>query len=48
MTQNEHAYAICWRPEVVGDVISSEYVKTLEGYDVLNCEVASFSNFRDI
>ena len=24
MTQNEHAYAICYRPEAVGDVISGE------------------------
>ena len=29
-------------------VISSEDVKTIEGCAVLNFEVASFSNFRDI
>ena len=30
------------------DVICGENVKTIEGYDVLNFEVASFSSFRDI
>ena len=25
MTQNEQVYAICWRPEVAGDVIFVEY-----------------------
>ena len=48
MTQNEHVYAICHRPEVAGDVISGENVKTIEGYDVLNFDVTSFSSFRDI
>ena len=48
MTQNEHAYVIWCRPEVVNDVISGENVKTVEGYAVLNFEVASSSNFRDI
>ena len=48
MNQNEHVYAIYCRPEVVGDVISSENVKTMEGYAVLNFEVASSSSFRDI
>ena len=48
MTQNEHVYAICCRPEVAGDVISSENVKTIEGYAVLNFEVASSYSFRDI
>ena len=48
MTQNEHVYAICCRPEVAGDVISGENVKTIEGYGVLNSEIASFSNFGDI
>ena len=28
MTQNEHLYAICYRPEVDDDVISSEDVQT--------------------
>ena len=48
MTQNKHIYAICWRPKVVGGVISSENVKTIKGYAVLNFEVASFSSFRVI
>ena len=48
MTQNEHVYEICCRPEVAGDVISGENVKTIDGYTLLNFEVASFSNFRDI
>ena len=48
MTQNEHVCLICCRPEVAGDVISSENVKTTEGYPVLNFEVASFNSFRDI
>ena len=34
MTQNEHVYAICCRPEVARDVISGENVKTIKGYDV--------------
>ena len=29
-------------------LISSEHVKTIEGFAVLNIEVASFSSFRDI
>ena len=48
MTQNEHVYAIRWRPQVASDVISSESVKTIGGYVVLNFEVASLSSFRDI
>ena len=48
MTLNEHVYTICCRPEVAGDVISGETVKTIESYIVLNFEVASFSNFRHI
>ena len=48
MTQNEHVYAICCRPEVTGDVISSENVKTIEGYAVFNFEVASYSSFQNI
>ena len=46
MTQNEHVYTICCRPEVAGDVISSENVKTIEWYAVLNFEAANFSSFR--
>ena len=48
LIQNENVNAICGRPEVVGDVISGEHIKTIEGYAVLNFEVASFSSFRDI
>ena len=48
MTQNEHVYTICYRPEIAGDFISSENVKTIKGYAMLNFEVDSFSNFRDI
>ena len=48
MSKNEHVYAICFRLEVVGDVISGENVKTIEGYVLLNIEVASFSSIRDI
>ena len=48
MTQNEHVYAIYRRPEVAGDVISGENVKTIEGFTVLNIEVASSSRFQNI
>ena len=48
MTQNESIYAICCRPEIVGDIISGEIVKIVERYAMLNLEVASFSTFRDI
>ena len=45
ITQNEHVCAICCRPEVSGDVISNKNIKTIEGYDVLNFEVASSTSF---
>ena len=48
MTHNEHVFAICCRPEATGDIISGENVTTIEGYAVLNFEVASLSSFRDI
>ena len=48
MAQNEHVYATCCRLEVAGNVIASENVKIIEGYAVLNFEVASFSSFCDI
>ena len=48
MTQNEHVYATCCRPEVAGDVISGQNVKTIECYVVLNFEVGGFISFRDI
>ena len=47
MTQNEHVYAICCRPEVVGDVISSENVKTIEGYALLHFKAAIISSFQE-
>ena len=47
LTQNEHDYAICRRPEVSADVISGGYVKTVVGYAVLNFEAASFSSFGE-
>ena len=48
MTQKEHVYAICFRPEVDDDVISFRNVKNIKGYIVVNFEVASFSSFQDI
>ena len=48
LTQNEHVYAICCRPEVADVVLSSENIKTIVGYAVLNIEVASISSIRDI
>ena len=48
MTHNEHVYAICCRLEVDDDAISGRYVKTAEGYIVVNFEVASSRSFRDI
>ena len=47
MTQNEHDYAICCRPEVAGNVIASENAKTVEVYVALNFEDASISSFRE-
>ena len=43
MTQNEQVYAICCLPEAAGDGISSENVKTIQGYAVLNFEAAIVS-----
>ena len=48
MTQNVHVYAIYCRLEVAGDVIFGQNVKTIQGYALLNFEVASFSTLRDI
>ena len=45
ITQIEHVIAICCRPEVGGDVVSGESVKTVEGYAVLNFEAASVSSY---
>ena len=53
MTQNEHVYATCSRPEVDYDVITGRNVKTIEnvntndGYALLNFEAASLSSFRE-
>ena len=47
MTQNEHAYATCYRPEVAGEVISSGNENTADGYVALNFEAASFNSFRE-
>ena len=47
MTENENVYAIYCRPEVAGDVISGENVKTVESYAVLNFEIASIRSFRE-
>ena len=46
-TKNEHVCAICCRLEVDDDVISSENIKTTQGYAVVNFECGSFSTFRD-
>ena len=48
MSQNEHVYAFCSRPEVGGDFISGRNVKTIRGYVVVNFEVASSSSIRGI
>ena len=45
MTKNEHVYVTCCRPEVAGDVISGENIKTIEGYALLNFEAAIISGF---
>ena len=45
MAQNEDIYAICCGPEVVGDVISGENVKTTEGYALFNFDAGSISSF---
>ena len=46
MTQNEHVYVICYRPEAADDVNSGENLKTIQGYALLNFEAASASGFR--
>ena len=45
MTKNEHVYATCCPPEVAGDVISGENVRTMA--IVSNFEAASLSSFRE-
>ena len=41
MTQNEHGYALCFRSEVAGDVISGGNIETVEDHAVLNFEGAT-------
>ena len=48
ITQIELAYAICCRLEAAGDVFSSEIIRNIVCFDVLNFEVARFSIFQDI
>ena len=48
MGQNLHICMICCRPDVVYDVISGRNVKTVEGYYVVNFEVATSNSFRDL
>ena len=48
MTPNLCVCAICFRPEVVYDVISVRNVKTIEGNLAVNFEVASSNSFRDM
>ena len=48
MNQNKHVYVICCWPEVAGDVVSGENVRTIEGYALLNFEVSEFSGFSNI
>ena len=48
MTQNEHVYAICCRPEVAGGIIYGQNGKAIKGYVMVNFQVASFSSFYDI
>ena len=43
--KNDHVYVICCQPEVAGDVISGENVKTVKRYAVLNFEAGSISSF---
>ena len=48
MTQNEHADAICCRPEVADGGISDRNVNTwhIKGYAVVHFEVANSSSFQ--
>ena len=47
MTQNEHVYAICCRPEVDDNVISGRNVRTIEGYIVVNLVAAVSKIFQN-
>ena len=46
-TQTEHVYANGCQHEVAGDVISCAFIKTVEGYALLQFEAASISSFRE-
>ena len=48
MTKNLHVCTICFRLEIVYDVISGRNVNTVEGYLAVNFEVDSSNSFRDI
>ena len=48
MTQNEHVCAICCQLEAPGDGVSGENVENIECYAVLNFEVVTSGDFRDI
>ena len=47
MTQNEHVYAICHRPEAAGDDISGFNVKTTDGYGLSHFDAAIAGGFRE-
>ena len=47
-TQNEHVHAIFCRPGGAVDVISGANIRTIEGYIVINFEVATSISFREI
>ena len=40
-------HAICCQTELAGNDISSENMKTIEGYAVLNFEAVSISSFQE-
>ena len=48
MTQSEHVYAICCRPDGDDNVISGRHVNTIEGYIVVYFDIVSeiFQNYR--
>ena len=48
MTQNLHVCTICFRPEVVYDVISGLNIKTSKGSLVIKFEVPIYNSLRDI
>ena len=48
MNQNEQVYAICYRPEVAGDVTSSRNVKIFSDNMAVNFEVDSWRSFCNL